>query len=295
MPRQQERTMFAYSLHGRTSEGVIDYQNFFSGLSRVPAPLRQTSVGTELVAITYMSRSRGGWLMRFLAGEQDMPALFYDPDTGEESLSTPDGRRFAANANWVYVDLTGRVAAIERRRPGVAVGVMARALSHLGSELGIAGGRVTFDLNPVVAKTFSDAVEDFERIRQASIVLARPNFNWADNAGDLTGYADESNADDVEVAMSARRGESLSKDHGIISDILNVTKAVLGPVKNLRVVGRRTGETKETAISLKRHQEKRSFPVPTVPNLQAEREGFEQTAAEFVRDVASREVGSANG
>ena len=71
--------------------------------------------------------------------------------------------------------------------------------------------------------------------------------------------------------MSARRGESLSKEHGIVQDILNVTRAVIGPVKNLRIVGRREGESKETAVSLKRHQEKRSYLVPSTADPKAER------------------------
>lgn len=127
------------------------------------------------------------------------------------------------------------------------------------------------------------ATNAFDRHRS---FLSRPNFNWGDNAADLTDYADDSNADDVEVAMSALRGESLAKDHGIVGDILNVAKVVIGPVKNLRIVGRREGEAKETAVSLKRHQEKRSFPAPDGTDPRTERESFEVVAKAFVNEVA---------
>jgi hypothetical protein len=281
--------MFAYSIHGRNRQGVIDYVEFFRRLAALPATRRQTSVGSELVAISYMSEREDGWLLRFLAGEEGLSALIYDPETGAETYSSPAGRGMVASANWMFVDPDSRIAAIERRRPGVGVSVMARALGHISNENPGLPGRATFDLNPVVSESFADAVEEYERIRVASVVLARPNFNWDDNAAQLTDYAGDSNADDVEVAMSARRGESLAKDQGIVADLLSFTKTAVAPIKNLRVTGRKQGETRETQTSLKRHQEKRAFPLPSEPSPPLEREAFHDTASSFVRSVANRD------
>jgi len=288
MPSRKERTMFAYSMHARGAGGVLDYPDVFRSLNRVPATTRQTSVGDEVVGLTSMAERESGWVLRFVAGE-DALALFYDPRTGEEG-QTDLGGRLVAHANWVYVNPETRIVAIERRRPGVGVAVIARALGHMVSELGIVEGPARFDFNPVAGTSLGAEIRRYERIRQASVVLARPNFNWSDNSQRLTDYADDSNADGVEISMSAERGESLTKDNGIVADILDATKKILGPVKNLRITGRRTGEKKESSVSLKRHQQKRSYEVPGTQDLQAEQESFGSSAEEFVSHITDGEA-----
>lgn len=282
----EARTIYGYSLHGRTPAGVVDYVAFFAALAEKPAVERQTSVGDEMVAITTMVPVGHRWMIRFIAGREGIPPLFYDPETGTESFGELGGQ-VVASVNWILLDPLSRFLAIERRRPGVPVNVMSRSLALMGRELGIVGDRVTIDFNPVVAESFLEELDRYDRIRQAAVTLSRPNLNWLDSAAELTGYAGESNADSVELEMSAKRGESLDKDSGIVADIKELIRRPIGPLKNLRVTGRRENEPKETSMSLKRHQEKRTFPVATQASPLAESETFRGTADGFLDELAS--------
>ena len=155
----------------------------------------------------------------------------------------------------------------------------------MARDLELLGGRATFDLNPVVAESFIEELERYTRIRQAAVTLSRPNLNWTQSAAQLTGYADESNADAVELEMSAKRGESLAREDGIVADIKKLVRRPIGPVRNLRVTGTRRDEEKETSVSLKRHQEKRTFLLPTQPSPASEREAFQEAATQLLDDL----------
>lgn len=280
----EARTIYAYSIHGRTPSGVLDYPRFFEALAEIAPVNRQTSVRDEMVAITWIGRVGGRWLIRFVSGREGLPPLFYDPETGAESFGELGGQ-VVVSVNWMMIDPVARFAAIERRRPGVPVDTMAKALGHMAGELGLVDDRLVIDLNPVAAESFLEEMERFERIRQAAVTLARPNFNWTDNASELSGYAAESNASTVEVLMSAPRSESLDKTSGIVADIRQLVRDRISAIKNLRVTGTRSGEPKETSMSLKRHQEKRAFPVPLRADSSAEQEFFQSAADSFLDDL----------
>lgn len=259
--RIRQRSLWAYSIHGRDGrDDVVGYDDFFSALAAEPALSRQTGVGDETVAITYMEL-RGGtrWVLRFVSGHHGLPPLFYDPVTAQESTADL-GSRFVATASWVFVDPVSRMVAAQRDRPGVPIGVIARALSHLGRELNLVPGAV-FNLNPVPGPGFLEELDRFERIRQASVSLARPNYNWSDSANQLSGYAADSNAGRVEVTMSAGRGQSLAVDTGIVNDLKQLSAEPVGPLEDMKVTGIREGEARETSVSLAKHQEKQFVPV----------------------------------
>jgi hypothetical protein len=257
--RREQRSLYAYSIHGRDEEGIIDYTRLLDFFERIPSANRQTSVGDEMVAITAILNTGSARALRFVAGREGIP-LFYNVETGEEVYEDL-GPRMVANASWCIMDPETRFVVVERRRPGVGVNVMARAMSLLGRELGFAQ-RLTVDLNPVASSSLAVEIERFSRIRQAAVVVARPNLNWDDSAAFFTEYASESNADAAEVLLTAGRGRSLSKDSGIVSDIKELLRNRVGPLKNLRIVGRRQGETRDTGVSLERHQEKRFVELP---------------------------------
>jgi hypothetical protein len=285
MPRAtvQQRALYAYSVHGHDGASVLDYSAFFSALADVDAQGRQTGVGEETVAITAMFGTGGRWSIRFVSGIQGLPPLFYDPVTGTES-TVDVGQRIVATASWAFVDPTKRFAVIDRRRPGVPVAVMAKALSHLGRELGLAES-LTISLNPVPSPSFLTELDRFDRIRQAAVVLTRPNYNWQDSATSLAGYAAESDAGTAELAMSAERGGALSQTSGIVSDIKTLASQAIGALKNLRVTGVRQGESRETTLSLANHQERRFVPVDRSASTAAERDALQGAATAFLAEL----------
>lgn len=285
---RETRSAYAYVIHGRGRRGPIDYEDFFRRLAAVPALSRQIGVGDEVVALTAaVGLGDGSWALRFVAGLSGAPPLFYDPATGEETYgSTSAG--FVARASWAVVSPRTRIAITERRRPGVAPSLMARALSHLGRQLNLEE-QLSMEWLPIVSESFLDELERYERIRRAAVTVSRPNYNWADSATELTNYADESNADDVELQLSARRGESLEKQKGIISDIRAMVRNRFSPLKNLKIVGRRSGEQRETALSLNRYQERAFFDVPSDADPATERDAFISRSLDLVGDLQEQQ------
>jgi hypothetical protein len=266
---------------------VVDYVAFFAALAGIEPQARQTGVGDEIVAITAMTATTTGWSVRFVSGTQGLPPLFYDPETGTESTADIGGR-IVATATWAFIDAAKRLAAIDVHRPGVPVAVMAKAIAHLGRELGLAAG-LTISLNPVPSPSFLAELDRFDRIRQAAIVLERPNYNWYDSATELAGYAGDSDAATLEVEASAERGRSLSTESGIVPDVRALAASSVGPVKNLRVTGTRAGESRETTLSLASHQEKRFVPVQRDTSPSVERDLLQAAASEFLTELPGAE------
>ena len=288
------RSLYAYSLHGRSDDEVLDYDAFFAALSEADVLERQTAVGDETVALTAVERRSGNrWALRFVSGREGLPPLFYDPVSGTESTADL-GSSFVATASWVFLDASTRIVIAERTRPGVSIGAIARALSHLGRELGIAP-RLVIDLNPVASPGFLAELDRFDRIRQAAVVLTRPNYNWSDSSTELSGYADESNAGTVDVTMSAGRGQSLARNEGIVADIKSLTSKLVGPIKNLRITGTRTGESKETSVSLAKHQEKRFVTVDEGGSAAAIRDTLESMAMNFLNELHDADDSETSG
>lgn len=260
LARREQRTIEAYSLHGRVGTEIIDYQNLFAAITVIPLAQRQVEVGTQVVGVTIIDRIKFGFVMRMIAGTPGVSAIFYDTLTGEESVED-FGSRVVARSIWVVVNPTKRLVAVERKRPGVGIDVIERALEILGSIAGI-GQNLRIDLNPVPTQSFLAEVDQLDRIREAAVVLHRPNYDWTDNIDDLSGYGDESGADRVEVQLNARRGETLHKNSGILLDIRRLVAKGISAIKDVRVVGTRYGESKERSVRLKNHLERTFITVP---------------------------------
>lgn len=252
---KRSRALELYSIHGRTSDEVIDYVELLDRIGRLDRVQRQCEVGPRVVALTDYRAGQKHYTLRLVAGTAGEPALFYDTETGE-AAEVDTGSRFVANSAWVFVDAVNRLVAVERRRPGVSTLEIESALEQLGVRGGLAAN-LRIDLNPVAATSFLEEVDRLSRIREASVVLRRPNYDWNDNAADLTGYAEASGGDRVSIEVGAGRGRALSEHTGIVADIRRLVRQPIASLKSVRVRGTREDEQRERTVSLERHQERR--------------------------------------
>ncbi len=280
---REQRSIAAHSIHGRGLEGVIDYASFFQRLSDVPSVQRQTSVGEELVALATMQEEPDAWILRFLAGQEGVPTIYYDPTTGQESYGE-SRTAVPVRTALAFVHPESRMFILESRRPGITPGVVAKALSLYGRELNLVD-QLTIDLNPVVSESFLQEIDRFERIRAASVSISRPNFNWDDNAVDITEYARESNADDAQLQLTARRGDSLSRTEGIVGDIRELAGERISPIQDARITGRREGEERETSVSTRRHRIRTFFQVRRNAAPTEERTSFTAAAIGLLQQL----------
>ena len=279
MVKRDERPIEAYSIHGRLGEQLLDYRALFAGLASLDRLGRQVHVRDWIVAITEVREIGDEFMLRFVSGIEGETALYYDIETGEESVEET-GSRIAANASWVVSSPGKRVVVIERSRPGVSVMLIERTLEELAVRAGVGNARI--DLNPIPAASFVNELEELERIRSASVVLHRPNYDWADNAATLTGYAAESDGGRISVQVQADRSKSLSRTSGIVLDLKRLARSPISSLKNVKVVGNKAGESRERTVSLDRHLERRYVEV--APGT-SPRSAIEEASSDLIASI----------
>lgn len=208
----------------------------------------------------------------------------FDLETGKERVGSLGRTEIVATSAIVAVNPRTRAVVVERRRPGVPLSTVEKLFSHLGREHGYE--QLTVALTPVAGESFLDELEEFERIRRAEVLLTRPNFDWTTNATALVGdLGAESDADVMEVAASASRGQSLRKDGGIIQDIKNFIARPINGLKNVKILGRKAGGATESTLSLERHQLREEVTFSRELDEAAREEEVVDRALSFVASV----------
>ena len=190
-------------------------------------------------------------------------------------------------------DATHQLVVIERRRPGLTASDIARALSAMGQSIGFAQDLV-IDLNPVASESFLEELNELARIRKAAVVVARPNFDWTDNATRLTDYAADSNGQAAEVETSPARGGSLSPNKGSVADIKNLVINTIAPLKRVRVVGSYVDESKERTLTLAQHQERQYAESDPSERVAAQETALASAAADLITKLGSQHAKSSD-
>ncbi|HEY8588731.1 MAG TPA: hypothetical protein VIL55_04160 [Naasia sp.] len=261
------RKLDAYSIHGHLNPGgqdeeLVDYEEFFAEVASRAVGV-SFRVGSNLVALVESGSRQGRHGLRLASGDPAGQAEVFDPATGTAAEVSLGREQLLVSPAWVIVDPIARIAVVEKRRPGVPVMEIERFLSIYGRErLGMPG--LTLSLNPVPSPSFRREIETFTRIREAAVVLRRPNHSFTSDAREMLGQiAEASNAQDVEVQVNAARGGTLSKDSGIVADILSFVKSAINPLLNARVVGNRPDFEGERSVSLNKHTVRGSARIET--------------------------------
>ncbi|MBB5054620.1 hypothetical protein HNQ36_004627 [Afipia massiliensis] len=105
----------------------------------------------------------------------------------------------------------------------------------------------------MIRKNFITEINAFERIREASIRVTRPNASWTDHYTDLSKLAEDSGGDKVAVEIKAARGAALKKNAGIVKVIKEVVSDGEPYLDDATVKGTRQNETAETTVHAKKH------------------------------------------
>ncbi|MDK9640950.1 hypothetical protein [Propionibacterium freudenreichii] len=263
MARDPIRTVEAYSIHGHVASGtedesLLDYPRFFQHLLTEDLRVLRMQLGDDVVAISEQHEDGQRLSFRFVIGNtQDLP-LVYDLDSATATEINPGTDRLVVRGAWVFALPGIRLLFVEKKRPGVPIFQIERFLSNYGrSQLGLDG--LTISLNPVPSSDFAQEIEEMTRVREATIVMRRPNYSWTATAGELIGGpATESNAASVRLQVSADRGQSLEKKRGVVHDLLGLVSRPITGLKNAIVKGNSPHHVGERTISLERSKVKAS-------------------------------------
>ncbi|KJF16648.1 hypothetical protein [Acidithrix ferrooxidans] len=247
-----DHVLYAYSIHGRNHSGdVIDYSALIRGLGLNSSSFQYFFDGNpnETLAVSGDIYPRDNiWELRFhqeiLLDRADLQSPF----------------RSLIKESSLFVDPDSRFVAIEKHRNGLDSLQISSFLQTLGRVSGFDPDLI-IDLNPVISESFYQELQRYVRIRAVSLMMSRPNFNWTDNANEITDLAELSNAHSVEIKMSAPRGRWLSMDRGIVYDIKQLLLNKIGPLKSARVVGFKAVDGRESTLSSNSYHERKAISI----------------------------------
>jgi hypothetical protein len=245
------RKLEVWSVHafrGPKSDQPVDYEDFFERLADLSPEARVLSEEDKLVAIPRLDVvDQLVWLTAY-EGSRGLNPLIFNTTSAQERIERLSAGEILATKTHAVINLKTRDTIIEYNHRGAKAADIERVLEAAGrAATGWDGLKV--DLTPVVATSFVEEIDRFARIRVASARLVRPNVGWSDWEDKLTESADESGAQAVQVEYTAPRGESISKQSGVVPFIKRLSTARRSPLKGASVTGRRPDEAAETTVS----------------------------------------------
>ncbi|MFA6029838.1 MAG: hypothetical protein WC969_08295 [Elusimicrobiota bacterium] len=248
--RNTTRNIQLFALHIRLPQGKTDYQETIAAVGSMSAQSRIIDVGkNRLLGISEFVMQ--GQKARIIAheGEPGEFPLIFNTLTARDRVGRLKEEEVLAHKTHCIFDAAKRLAVIEYNHKGAKAERIGEALEQLLRRIEKYRG-VTVELNPQADESFLAAIERFERVRMASLKIARPNLDWNDHFNNLTAIGADSEGEKIEVVVSAARSASLSKTAGVIQYIKDLAREGLSVLKGARVYGVREGEASATTISL---------------------------------------------
>jgi hypothetical protein len=276
------RAIDLYSLAARTPAGLVDYENFFARLADQSVRDLQVQIRATLtVAVAALYREEELLHLELISGNPVETPLVYDQATGELAEGNLGSNRWVAQRNLVTISPKRRLVTLERRRPGVSRINIEDFFEQVGERIGYPSA--TFNLTPVFEESFLHELDQFERIRIASISITQPNPSFKDTAGSAADIAAESGGQTAEVGVKAARGQSLRTDAGIVAGIRDAASTERSGIQEAKITGRRQGEDGESTLRLTKHAVRARISWLSGLMPQQVRQAIRDAAGELVR------------
>lgn len=273
-------------MHSREAEQLTDYRAFFNWIVELPRPLTRVQVRSDLVFVVERSQERNGLFeFTFISGDPSEIPMFFNDETGSLEKPSTGNESWPVRQTGVVIDAETRLVGIENRRAGVGSTNLERYFRILARNQGFAAD-LLFDLAIQPSPSFEEELDDFDRIREATVVIKRPNNDWDDAEDAVADLADATGAHTASVTVNAARGDSLNPNHGLLGVIRSQVQRPQTSISNVRVVGTKHGETQERSLSLARHQVKREVRIPKSATPRQERETVWEAGVSLIQATA---------
>jgi hypothetical protein len=269
MPRPTSRKLEVFTIHahfGDDTDQAVNYERLFQAIAETRRRQRIVTVLGKSLALPEFRLDENLVLLTAYEGEEGNPLFFNFLNATERIEELPTGEKLATKTHCA-IDIERREAIVEYNHRGAKADDIAEAIQEIGKSL-TGWGDLEVEFAPVIDQTFLQAINSFERIRSATVKMVRPNRDWTDHATYLTRLALESRGQTIDVTVSARKAQSLSKTGGLIGFIKQMARASFASLKSAKVVGTREHEDAETAVSLADHQSHQRVNVEKTPDGQ---------------------------
>jgi hypothetical protein len=242
-----------YSMHSHVEGAVVDYVNLFDAIAPTLAGFHYEE-GTRHVAFGQVNKIGNRIFLVAYTGYDARALLLFDVNRQQELFESIQPGRFHARKTHALIDPRQRSLLIENRKGHLRPDDLATAIELIARKL---PGYETVELefNPVAESEFVRQIEQFQRIQQATISLARPNPDWTDRHHQLTEVADESEAKAIDVTVRAKREKSIAKDSGLIKFIKEFAALPQSIFKRISITGSRDDDAGLITLNLSKHVE----------------------------------------
>lgn len=255
MAKKVVRKIELYALHAHDIEDV-DYDEIFAALARVDRQKRVVEISGVVIGFPIVQRmASGGYFIQTTEGDPDAVALVLNRTTGTTREAALGEAEVFSQATHVVVAPNSRRAAVEYVRRGIKAAFLGAAIEGVLRANVEEFSNLRLELVAVPAGSFVSEINQFERIRVASIRLTRPNASWTDHYTNLSELMEESNGEKVEIDVRAGRESSLSKTNGIVKTIKDVANDDQPYLDDAAIVGTRMNEINETTLRASHHVE----------------------------------------
>lgn len=223
-------------------------------------PLRIAKIANLTIAVSDVTSIEDEHFLTFVEGEEGLKPLILDLDTGDTRVDELEEHEMLGSAAHALVNPEKRRILVEYVKSGTKAELMARTIELLLAK--IYGEDLRVDFSPVVKEDFVKEINSFTRIRMASLTLIKPNAGWDDHYTKISQLLQESGGEKADLSVRAARGETLSKDSGIVEVIKDVANDAQPYLSDAEIIGIKEGEETETVVPLNKHVLHRNINVP---------------------------------
>jgi hypothetical protein len=281
------RTIRLFAIHGRAHGNLLDYDNFFSWFAGLEVGSTRVAVYDDLVFVLERGRADHGKLvLEFISGDPSEHPLIFNEATREIDRGDIAPKSWPARQTRAVVDPAKRVLALESRHTGVSAKNLERYFERAARANNYAQD-LSIQFAPIATHSFEEELREYERVREATVVIRRPNFDWDDAEDPLTDLAGESNGSRAEVTIAAARGETLSTTAGIVEVIRQHATNALTSIVRARIKGTKRNDSAETTLSTEQHQVKRGVTLPRHATPEQAVESVVDGAIELIDETES--------
>lgn len=252
MAKRLTRKFEAYVMHAH-HDTPATYSDLFQKLASLQREDRIYRYSDEVVVgFPIVVKDGDGYFIQAVEGG-DNSALVLNVETGDTRENILGRAEMLSHATHFVVSPKKRRAAIEFSQRGAKSQMLALAIEEILRFHYPNLANIGFSFAPVIRKNFITEINAFERIREASIRVMRPNASWTDHYTGLSELAEESGGDKVAVEIKAGRNAALKKNAGIVRVIKDVVSDSEPYLDDAVVTGTRHDETAETSVHAKKH------------------------------------------
>jgi hypothetical protein len=252
MAKRLTRKFEAYVMHAH-HDTPATYADLFVRLARLKREDRIYRHSPEVViGFPIVVKEGDGYFIQAVEGGDDS-ALVLNVETGDTRENILGRAEMLSHATHFVVSPKKRRAAIEFSQRGAKSQMLALAIEGILRSHYPELKDIGFNFAPVIRKNFITEINAFERIREASIRVMRPNASWTDHYTGLSDLAEESGGDKVAVEIKAARNATLKKNAGIVRVIKDVVSDGEPYLDDAVVTGTRQDEAAETSVHAKKH------------------------------------------